>query len=49
MNDISSLCKNCKFNQSEKCKNKVSPNYNENIEDISNCNDLVPIYGDKTK
>ena len=47
MNEDKSICKNCKFNQVNKCKNKVSPNYNESVDTISNCNDLVPIYGNR--
>ena len=43
------ICKNCKMNQNNKCVNKSSPNYGTQINEVSNCNDSIPIYGNRSK
>ncbi len=42
------ICKDCNMNQANKCLNRISPNYKTPIREISFCNDLIPIYGDRT-
>ena len=49
MNDKNNICKNCKENQKNKCVNKFSPNYGTPINEVSNCNDSIPIYGNRSK
>ncbi len=43
------ICKNCKMNQNNKCVNKSSANCGTPINEVSSCDDSIPIYGNRSK